>query len=105
MFLFNQIPLSRRLGRSHRLPPDNQGDRINFKLGWSLVIALGLAAAGGSYPHPASAARKAPKRSVKKIATDRYRYQDNFHFGVFLVTSDGIIMTDPINKEAARWLK
>jgi len=69
------------------------------------VIALGLAAAGGSYPHPASAARKAPKRSDKKIATDLYRYQDNFHFGVFLVTSDGIIMTDPINKEAARWLK
>ncbi len=69
------------------------------------MIALGLAAAGGSYPHPASAARKAPKRSDKKIATDLYRYQDNFHFGVFLVTSDGIIMTDPTNKGAARWLK
>ncbi len=78
---------------------------MNFKLGWSLVIALSLAAAGASYPHPANAARKAPKRSIKKIATDLYRYQNNFHFGVFLVTSDGIIMTDPINKGASTWLK
>lgn len=50
-------------------------------------------------------AAKAPKRSIKKITGDLYRFQNNFHFSVFLVTKDGIIATDPINKGAATWLK
>lgn len=45
------------------------------------------------------------KRSITKIAGDLYRFQNNFHNSVFLVTSDGIIVTDPINTEAALWLK
>jgi glyoxylase-like metal-dependent hydrolase (beta-lactamase superfamily II) len=45
------------------------------------------------------------KRSITKIAGDLYRSQNNFHYSVFLVTSDGIIVTDPINADAARWLK
>jgi glyoxylase-like metal-dependent hydrolase (beta-lactamase superfamily II) len=45
------------------------------------------------------------KRSITKIAGDLYRFQNNFHYSVFLVTRDGIIVTDPINVEAARWLE
>lgn len=45
------------------------------------------------------------KRSITKIAGDLYRFQNNFHYSVFLVTSDGIIATDPISPDAARWLK
>jgi glyoxylase-like metal-dependent hydrolase (beta-lactamase superfamily II) len=45
------------------------------------------------------------KRSITKIAGDLYRFQNNFHYSVFLVTRDGIIATDPIDAEAARWLK
>lgn len=45
------------------------------------------------------------KRSITKIAGDLYRFQNNFHYSVFLVTPDGIIVTDPINADAARWLK
>lgn len=45
------------------------------------------------------------KRSITKIAGDLYRFQNNFHFSVFLVTPDGIIATDPINPEAAKWLQ
>ena len=45
------------------------------------------------------------KRSITKIAGDLYRFRNNFHFSVFLVTPDGIIATDPINADAARWLK
>ena len=48
--------------------------------------------------------RDLPKRSIKKIAGDLYRFQNNFHFSVFFVTPDGIIATDPINKGAAQWL-
>ena len=44
-------------------------------------------------------------REITNIAGDLYRFQNNFHFSVFLVTDDGIIATDPINTEAAEWLK
>ena len=44
-------------------------------------------------------------REITNIAGDLYRFQNNFHFSVFLVTEDGIIATDPINTEAAEWLK
>jgi glyoxylase-like metal-dependent hydrolase (beta-lactamase superfamily II) len=44
-------------------------------------------------------------REIKKIAGDLYRFQNSFHVGVFLVTPDGVIATDPINAPAATWLK
>ena len=46
-----------------------------------------------------------PTREISNIAGDLYRFQNNFHFSVFLVTGDGIIASDPINAEAAEWLK
>ncbi len=46
-----------------------------------------------------------PVRKITKIAGDLYRFQNMFHFSVFLVTPAGIIATDPINADAARWLK
>ena len=46
-----------------------------------------------------------PTREITNIAGDLYRFQNNFHFSVFLVTEEGIIATDPINAEAAEWLK
>lgn len=45
------------------------------------------------------------KRSITQIKDDLYRFQNNFHYSVFLVTNDGIIVTDPINADAAKWLK
>lgn len=50
-------------------------------------------------------AQKAPKRSITKIAGDVYRFQNNFHFSVFYVTPAGVLVTDPINAGAAKWLK
>lgn len=50
-------------------------------------------------------AQKAPTREITAIAGDLYRVRNNFHFSVFLVTPAGIIVTDPIDVEAARWLK
>jgi glyoxylase-like metal-dependent hydrolase (beta-lactamase superfamily II) len=47
----------------------------------------------------------APKRAITQIAGDLYRFQNNFHYSVFLVTPEGAIVTDPINAEAAAWLK
>lgn len=53
----------------------------------------------------AAQAQSEPKRNITQIAGDLYRFQNNFHFSVFLVTPDGVIVTDPINADAAQWLK
>ena len=53
----------------------------------------------------AALAQADAKRSITQIAGDLYRFQNNFHYSVFLVTPDGIIATDPINSDAAKWLK
>ena len=50
-------------------------------------------------------AQQAPKRAITNIAGDVYRFQNNFHFSVFMVTPAGIVATDPIDADAAKWLK
>ena len=48
---------------------------------------------------------QAPVREITQIAGERYRFRNNNHYAVFAVTPAGIIATDPINVEAAQWLK
>jgi len=43
-------------------------------------------------------------RNITHIAGDVYRFQNNAHYSVFMVTSEGVIATDPISVEAATWL-
>ncbi len=50
-------------------------------------------------------AQDAPQREITQIAGDLYRFQNNFHYSVFLVTPEGIIVTDPIDADAATWLR
>lgn len=58
------------------------------------------------YPYQAAQAQSGEtKRAITQIAGDLYRFQNNFHYSVFLVTPEGVIVTDPINAEAAVWLK
>jgi glyoxylase-like metal-dependent hydrolase (beta-lactamase superfamily II) len=52
-----------------------------------------------------SAQTAAPVREITRIAGEIYRFRNNFHFSVLAVTPDGIIATDPIDAEAAKWLK
>ncbi len=47
----------------------------------------------------------APKRSITQITGDVYRFQDNEHFGVFMVTPEGVVLADPINLDTANWVK
>ena len=44
-------------------------------------------------------------REIVHVAGDVYRFQNNFHYSVFMVTPEGAIATDPINADAARWLE
>ncbi len=53
----------------------------------------------------AMAQAQEPKRAVTQIKGDVYRLQNNFHFSIFVVTKDGVIVTDPINSDAATFLK
>lgn len=67
-----------------------------------LVVPLALASglAGGTI-----AAAQEATREITQIAGDLYRFQNDFHYSVFLVTPEGVIATDPINAEAAEWLE
>jgi glyoxylase-like metal-dependent hydrolase (beta-lactamase superfamily II) len=53
----------------------------------------------------AQAQQRPVVREIVNIAPDLYRAQNGGAYTVFLVTSDGIIMSDPINREFATWLK
>ncbi|MDP6388252.1 MAG: hypothetical protein QGG63_03215, partial [Candidatus Pacebacteria bacterium] len=50
-------------------------------------------------------AEEASNKKITRIAGDLYRFQNKFHYSVFLVTPQGIIVTDPITSNAAKWLK
>ncbi|MGH1483359.1 MAG: MBL fold metallo-hydrolase [Geminicoccales bacterium] len=54
---------------------------------------------------PGTIAAQEAKRSIEQIAGDVYRFQNNFHFAMVVVTDDSIVVTDPINAEAVEWLK
>ena len=53
----------------------------------------------------AAQAQQAPMRGIVNITGQLYRAQNNNHYTVFLVTPEGIIMSDPINRDFSRWLK
>ncbi len=70
-----------------------------FRMTAAPMLALAVALAASA------ADAQAPKREITRIAGDLYRFQNNFHYSVFLVTPEGVIVTDPINADAASWLK
>lgn len=45
------------------------------------------------------------KRSITKVAGDVYRFQNNFHYSLVTVTDENVVIVDPINADAAVWLK
>ncbi|HSF93669.1 MAG TPA: MBL fold metallo-hydrolase [Thermohalobaculum sp.] len=44
-------------------------------------------------------------RDLTQIKGDVWRFQNNFHFSVLIVTAEGVVVTDPINNDAANWLE
>ena len=81
--------------------------RLGAILGRVFVGLAALVVAGQSdlaRIRPAEA-QQAPRREISKIAGELYMFRNNFHSSVFAVTPAGIIATDPINADAARWLK
>jgi glyoxylase-like metal-dependent hydrolase (beta-lactamase superfamily II) len=54
---------------------------------------------------PVAVAQQPPARAIVNVTGQLYRVQNNNHYTVFLVTPEGIIMSDPINRDFGRWLK
>lgn len=54
---------------------------------------------------PAAVTAQEAKREIAQVQGDLYRFQNDFHVSVFLVTPEGVIATDPIDPEAAMWLE
>ncbi|MBT3398385.1 MAG: MBL fold metallo-hydrolase [Rhodospirillaceae bacterium] len=54
---------------------------------------------------PQAGAQQEVKRSITEIGPNLYRFKNNFHSSVFLVTDAGVVATDPINAAAATWLE
>jgi glyoxylase-like metal-dependent hydrolase (beta-lactamase superfamily II) len=68
----------------------------------TIVLALAVAAA---VPRAANAQPVETTRAISNIRGDLYRVQDGPDATVFLVTSDGIILGDPLNTSLTTWLK
>jgi glyoxylase-like metal-dependent hydrolase (beta-lactamase superfamily II) len=73
---------------------------IRRTLGSTAILALIIVALTAT-----SSFAQTPKRSISKVTGDVYRFQNNFHFAFVVVTGDGVVVVDPINAEAATWLK
>jgi glyoxylase-like metal-dependent hydrolase (beta-lactamase superfamily II) len=69
------------------------------------LIAASAIAAAAWVATGAAQVQEEAVRSITHIAGGLYRAQNNFHYSAFLVTEEGIIATDPINREFAEWLK
>ncbi|MBH97752.1 MAG: hypothetical protein CMM56_04785 [Rhodospirillaceae bacterium] len=73
-----------------------------MRYGFGLIIAFILAACAGAQDE---SAEEGPERSIIEIGDDLYRAQNGGHYTVFLVTDEGIILSDPINTSFSTWLK
>ncbi len=76
---------------------------------FAAVFAAILALPAVAQPHREGAGQlaqaPAATREITKIAGEIYRFRNNNHYSIFVVTPAGIIATDPINKDAAAWLR
>jgi glyoxylase-like metal-dependent hydrolase (beta-lactamase superfamily II) len=52
-----------------------------------------------------SAQESRPENEITKLADDVYLFRHQFHQAIFITTSEGVIVTDPISADAAAWLK
>src|SRR5262245_21472506 len=85
-----------RVGFGSRGAPNMNQKSLERGVGIGAVLLILLAS---------WATAQAPVREITQIAGEVYRFRNNNHYAVFAVTPQGIIATDPINAEAAQWLK
>jgi glyoxylase-like metal-dependent hydrolase (beta-lactamase superfamily II) len=65
-----------------------------------LVVCCSLVQAPVTSAQPSTA-----DNEITKLADDVYLFRHRFHQSIFITTPKGVIVTDPINSDAAAWLK
>jgi glyoxylase-like metal-dependent hydrolase (beta-lactamase superfamily II) len=70
-----------------------------------VLVSAALGAAVLAAATPVAFAQQPATRAIVNLTGQLYRAQNNNHYTVFLVTPEGVIMSDPINRDFARWLK
>jgi glyoxylase-like metal-dependent hydrolase (beta-lactamase superfamily II) len=73
-----------------------------FLATWLACILLGWLAL---HAPDTLAQQPAPNDEIRKLADDVYIFRHQFHQAIFITTPEGVIVTDPISAEAAKWLK
>lgn len=81
----------------HCARPSTQSKQQQAKMRIAVFLAC-LAAVSAAQPGP-------PQREIIKVTDDLYRAKNGLWYSLFLVTSDGIILVDPISTGFAQWLK
>jgi glyoxylase-like metal-dependent hydrolase (beta-lactamase superfamily II) len=74
-----------------------------YLLAWfpfSFVAAYLLMQSGGTFAQPSK-----PDNEITELADDVYLFRHLFHQSIFITTPKGVIVTDPMNSDAAAWLK
>jgi glyoxylase-like metal-dependent hydrolase (beta-lactamase superfamily II) len=75
----------------------------------NLIPAIAIGASCGlaqlGYTQGFGTGEGLPRHEITHLTGDLYRFRHVRHFGMFLVTPDGIVVVDPTNSEAAAWLK
>ena len=74
-----------------------------YFLAWfpfSFVAACLLMQGAGAFAQPSK-----PDNEITELADDVYLFRHRFHQSMFITTPKGVIVTDPINSDAAAWLK
>lgn len=64
--------------------------------------ALLLGAALAASP---AVAQDTPTRAIERVAGDVHLFRNNFHNALVVVTDEGVVVVDPINRDAASWLE
>jgi len=74
--------------------------RISKRFAFLLVVGSLLVQGPGLL-----AQQSRPDDEITKLTDDVYVYRHLFHQSIFIITPQGVIVTDPIAPEAAAWLK
>jgi hypothetical protein len=91
-------------GFGHNLPQmENRERSLMIKRPRHLIVAILACLLSVAAVPDLAAQTVAPTREITKLSGEVYRFRNAGHFSVFAVTQAGIIVTDPISKDAAEW--
>ena len=69
---------------------------------FACLIVFGCLLMSGPAP---SAQQARPDNEITRLGESLYLFRHQFHQSIFIITPQGVIVTDPIAPEAAAWLK